>query len=318
MAYSQIHSYSPIQKNFYLLPVSPFDAEHTDIFAIPTGNSENYDYHQEVEDKRHYTPFHHPSVPPSPPLLTTSSENLEICEGKKAHLTANSNHIIYWYTTPPPLGTPVGTGTSYITPALTAGYYTYYAVAEHNGIKSDATAMEVVMVYPEPVITISSNMTSACALESITLTASGTTYYEWDNGVVADYIVIQPARTQTFKVTGVNTAGCRTTSEFTQAVKTCDAANSSTQSAGYAVSEVKEYSFRVYPNPNHGEFNLNLSSLSETVRVEIYNWFGGLVYSNKVTSPLSNIQLRDTQKGIYILRIIENETLIHQEKVLVD
>lgn len=67
-------------------------------------------------------------IAPSAPANNTSSVNLTICSGNTTALTATSSGTVNWYTTP--TGTiVVGTGSTLITPTLSAGTYTYYAEA---------------------------------------------------------------------------------------------------------------------------------------------------------------------------------------------
>ena len=256
----------------------------------------------------------------SPPLLTTSLHALEICAGNSTQLTANSEHTVFWYTTPPPLGSPVGTGTSYITPELHAGYYTYYAIAENNGVKSDFTAMEVVMVYPNPTLSIVSSASNLCSNQTATLSVSGTTFYEWENGPVSSNITIRPTATQEFKVRGVNTAGCATSAVYTQMVISCSNSNDTESANERFIDSDKtaliERLFSVYPNPNNGDFKIAVNYFSEATRVEIYSSLGVLTYSGKISSELTEINLRDYSNGIYIVRIIENNKVLNQEKVI--
>jgi hypothetical protein len=255
---------------------------------------------------------------PAAPYLTTNAHNLEICDGNSAHLTATSPYTILWYSTPPPLGAPVGTGTSYITPTLNTGYYTYYAVADNNGVKSDVTAMEVVMVYPSPEITVVSSAKNLCANETATLTVSGTTYFEWENGPIASKLIIRPNTTQSYKVTGINTAGCASSAVYTQSVISCDFNTASTNRALTSNLELNEDErlFSVFPNPNNGDFHIRANVISESTRVEIYNSLGALSYSNKIINEESAITLKEFNNGIYIVRIIENDKILKQVKII--
>lgn len=255
---------------------------------------------------------------PSAPILTSHTADLEICTGQSTRLTASSAHLISWYTTPPPAGAPVGTGPIFITPALTTGYYTYYAVAENNGVRSEVTSMEVVMVYPSPTLTVTSNATSVCANETATLTVSGTTYYEWEFGPVSAQMTITPTETQTYKVTGINTAGCKSTVEFTQHVDLCYTESlENTASKNSFPSEMNESSvFSVFPNPNNGAFTIHIGEVSENTKVEIYNALGEVIYSSKITENLSAVSINDAPNGIYILRVLENDKLQRQQKIV--
>ncbi|PBQ34083.1 hypothetical protein CNR22_20645 [Sphingobacteriaceae bacterium] len=257
---------------------------------------------------------------PAAPILTSHASDLEICTGHSTRLTATSGHSIYWYTVPPPLGTPVATGPIFITPILSTGYYTYYAVAENNGVRSEITSMEVVMVYPSPSLTVTSNATSVCANETATLTVSGTTYYEWEFGPIASQMTITPIETQTYKVTGINTAGCKSTVEFTQHVDLCYTeylANSvSKKSNSFPLEETGESIFSVFPNPNNGAFTIHLGDVTQNTRVEIYNALGQLIYSSKISEELTAIAIDDVPNGIYVIRILEKDKVQRQQKIL--
>ena len=258
-------------------------------------------------------------IQPPPPLLTTNPADLEICTGNSTRLTAASNYVVSWYTTPPPLGSPVGTGTSYITPPLTTGYYTYYAIAENSGIKSEITGVEVVMVYPSPTLSISSSVNTLCASETATLTVSGTTYYEWENGPISAQMTIRPATTQSYKVTGINTAGCKSTAVYIQTVETCTLpyqADISIDQVANTDQQKDHKLFSVYPNPNNGEFSIRVNSISESTKVEVYNWQGTLTLDYKVTDEVTAVTLKDFPNGIYIIRIIENNKVLKQEKII--
>jgi hypothetical protein len=284
-------------------------------FVLPGGNTETNLLAEPtyfLEGERINLSSQGSYIEPAPPLLTTNPSDLEICTGNSTRLTARSNHIIYWYTTPPPIGSPVGTGTSYITPMLTTGYYTYYAIAENEGIKSNFSSMEVVMVYPSPTLSVLSSVNTLCAGETATLTAIGTRYYSWENGMASDQLIISPEKNTSYKVTGINTAGCVSNEVFTQAVQVCKveevlAADSWRNEARYQGA---------YPNPNNGEFNVSVNSISESTKVEVYNGLGELIYSSKITSEITPVTLKNYPRSIYILRIIENNKILKQDKII--
>jgi len=63
----------------------------------------------------------------------------------------------------------------------------------------------------------------------------------------------------------------------------------------------------IFPNPNNGNFTLNLNTIKgETINVKIYNSFGQLVYSSEETSSsdeyTKQISLNDFGEGIYLIR----------------
>ncbi|MDQ3193029.1 MAG: T9SS type A sorting domain-containing protein, partial [Bacteroidota bacterium] len=71
---------------------------------------------------------------------------------------------------------------------------------------------------------------------------------------------------------------------------------------------VKPISFSVYPNPNTGEFNLNMTNeKAGTYMISISNLIGQQVYTERVTVTNGNLQksmnLSNFEKGIYILTV---------------
>ena len=102
------------------------------------------------------------------------------------------------------------------------------------------------------------------------------------------------------KVAAVN--DCETTeyASFDIYVNICD---------GVEENELPQVSMEVFPNPNNGQFTLNLSALESTdARVEILNVLGETIFSidnvhigTNVTSR--NIRLNEFKDGIYFIRV---------------
>lgn len=69
--------------------------------------------------------------PPQEPVSSTPAANLNICENETAILTAIGASSIYWYADPTG-GAALTIGSTFTTPALNAGAYTYYAEASSS------------------------------------------------------------------------------------------------------------------------------------------------------------------------------------------
>jgi hypothetical protein len=67
-------------------------------------------------------------VVPAAPANTTPTLNLLICQGNTTTLSATGSGTISWYSSQSST-TALGSGTSFVTPTLTAGTYTYYSEA---------------------------------------------------------------------------------------------------------------------------------------------------------------------------------------------
>ena len=73
------------------------------------------------------------------------------------------------------------------------------------------------------------------------------------------------------------------------------------------INELNNSAMLVYPNPNNGNFTLNLSAVKDQVtNVKIMNMVGGVVYQEKVAQNASfnqNINLSNLSEGVYTILI---------------
>jgi hypothetical protein len=86
------------------------------------------------------------------------------------------------------------------------------------------------------------------------------------------------------------------------------------------ISEVKENSLEVniYPNPNSGDFRVDLSALdgNTVFRVEVFNMVGVLVSSQEVNTSYASIDISDRPEGVYLVRITSNGKSIVKKVVI--
>ncbi|MBL7933888.1 MAG: hypothetical protein JNL60_18435, partial [Bacteroidia bacterium] len=198
-----------------------------------------------------------PLFAPAAPVITTDAARLEICSGQQTTLTATSDNEIYWYSSPPPAGKPIGKGNTFITPLLEQGYYVYYAVTHNEHSYSNFTSIDIVMVYPLPTITVVSSNATVCAGETVILSARGAKNMTWSTGESGREITTAPQLSTVYSVSGVNTAGCRNSVSFTQIVDECKLIQDAT---GISQSpEINAADINIYPNPNQGEFHVVLN-----------------------------------------------------------
>lgn len=76
-------------------------------------------------------------------------------------------------------------------------------------------------------------------------------------------------------------------------------------------------SFKIYPNPNNGEFTINNITANQNLKVRIFNALGELIKSEMINSEMIKINLQRENKGVYVLQIIENESVILSKKILI-
>ncbi len=135
------------------------------------------------------------------PIVTVNSTT--ICAGQSATLTANGSTTYTWNTgaTSNPLILSPATTTNYTVTGITAG--------------CTNTALAIVSVNPLPTVIV--NSSTICAGQSATLTANGSTTYTWDTGATLNPLIVSPASTTNFTVTGT-LVGCTNTAVATVSV----------------------------------------------------------------------------------------------------
>ncbi len=77
-----------------------------------------------------------------------------------------------------------------------------------------------------------------------------------------------------------------------------------------------ENNFVVFPNPSYGKFILN--SNRNITSIEIFNYLGEKAYATIVKQQTSNeIDLSNSSKGIYFVRLTDDNENIHTEKIII-
>lgn len=71
-------------------------------------------------------------------------------------------------------------------------------------------------------------------------------------------------------------------------------------------------SINIYPNPNNGLFNLQMSQLG-AAQIKIYNVLGECVYQNMSTASTIQIDLSAQSDGVYMVQIITEEGTVNKK-----
>lgn len=79
------------------------------------------------------------------------------------------------------------------------------------------------------------------------------------------------------------------------------------------VNELQKSSFKLYPNPTSGNFNVKVSNTQSISTIKIINTGGQVIKVINTKDQLINIDLKDEPKGLYLIEIIsENSVSIHK------
>lgn len=134
------------------------------------------------------------------PSVNVSVNNVTICEGETATLDPMGADFYTW-------DTGADDDPYIVQPNVT----TTYTVVGYNNYDCKDTAEVVVTVNPLPNIILTAP--SICENEQATITASGANEYSWSTGFAGNPLVISPAQTTIYTVTGTS-LGCSSSAEI--------------------------------------------------------------------------------------------------------
>jgi hypothetical protein len=142
---------------------------------------------------------------PQEPVNMTSAQNLTVCSGGSATLSAVSgSNQIRWYAGINSTSA-VATGTTFVTPALTAvnvsSVITYYAESYSCAASGSRTAVNVT-VHPTPTLSVNSGTT--CAGGVFVMFPGGAATYTFTGGSQ----VVFPTSSTSYTVSGTSIYGC--------------------------------------------------------------------------------------------------------------
>ena len=134
--------------------------------------------------------------------------------------------------------------------------------------------------------------TSICAGQSVTLTATGANTYTWSSGPVNTSIVVSPSVTTSYTATGTSSVtGCSGVKNITVNVASCTGITEAVSTAN---------NLKVYPNPNNGNFILEIDNKSE---ISIINLVGQEIAKLELEAGENQINLGNIVNGIYFIKV---------------
>ena len=140
-----------------------------------------------------------------PPTVTATANPAAVCPGGQTVLTGGGNAISYTWSGGVIDGVPFA--------PVATGTYTVTGVGA-NGCT--ATSSVTVTVTGQLPITVTATTPGVCPGGNDTLTASGATNYTWQPGnLTGATVIVSPAATTAYTVTGTNGGGCSGTTIFT-------------------------------------------------------------------------------------------------------
>ena len=141
----------------------------------------------------------------STPSITPSITNTTVCSGTPVTVNVTGGATAYTWL-------PTGSGSSSVlTPAST----TIYTVTGSVGSCNSTSKTFTINVNPSPTTGITASSSTLCSGQTVTLTASGATAYNWLPGSqTSAVIIVTPSSTTTYSLTGT-IGGCSSSANIT-------------------------------------------------------------------------------------------------------
>ncbi|MGE0567322.1 MAG: T9SS type A sorting domain-containing protein, partial [Bacteroidia bacterium] len=213
----------------------------------------------------------------SPAQITGTASSNPVCPGNTVSLTGVGATSYTWSGS-------VVDGAAF-TPTATASY----TVAGTNSVTS-CTGSAVITVTVDPVATLSAANSTICSGMNATIVPTGGANYTISGGSA----VVSPSATTIYTISGTSAAGCP--------------ANSGTVSitvipcTGIENNLSDNYSLKIYPNPNNGEFTIDAGQV-ELSSIEIKDVTGKILISKSVSNLNANVNILNYPNGVYFIKI---------------
>lgn len=138
-------------------------------------------------------------APPSP-VNTNTLAFYNICHNTSTVVSVVGTGSLTWWSAST-AGTLLSPTSSYTTPLLSTGVYTYYAQSENSCLINPNRTLVMVASYPSPTITVNSG--TLCLGNSFTLIPSGASTYTFSGGNP-----VNPISNSSYSVIGTSSVGC--------------------------------------------------------------------------------------------------------------
>lgn len=180
---------------------------------------------------------------------------------------------------------------------MAGSYKVYYTVGASACSSKDSATIIVDSI--DYTLTLSNDSVYAVA---------GATSYQWiacDGGDTA--------------ITGETNSYYKATVSGNYAVIITSGACSDTSScvlvASTNINKLTDVNFNMYPNPNDGEFNIITNVNDGFLNIEVINTVGQVVYTNKIVSNTTSINLNGVARGSYVVRLYNDK--VSTQKMLI-
>ncbi len=238
--------------------------------------------------------------------------NVNICDGTSLVLNAGASNL-------PWLWSDGSTGSQ-----LTVSHAGTYTV-QLNGTDCKVSDFIIVTTKPSPVVNLGPDIVAESTQTVYLDAGAGYVSYLWSNNATSRILTVPmhliTATTKGWvKVTATNGCIGSDTIILSQPgmapLKSTGNENTLTKLEQQDNNETLAY--KIYPNPNHGLFYIEIANPDQLKQIDIFDARGNLVktYKNVISQPLE-VDLSGQAKGAYMV-IISEDKLVRQFKIVLD
>ncbi len=234
----------------------------------------------------------------SAPSITASANYSAVCQGDSVKLSILGSPASYTWSSGIINNSP-------FTPTVSKTY-SVKATGANGCVGSDSVH---VLVKSLPSLTVNLDKDTVCIGEATSIYATGCTNYSWTPGNLnGDTIVVTPVTNTTYTVIGLGSNGC--TNKASASIYT---------DACLSLEKIKnEVSINLYPNPNAGIFNLDITGNFAEYEIRIYNNLSQMVYKAEFTCESNLIDVHQLAKGLYVVKLYRQSKQESQIKLIID
>jgi hypothetical protein len=222
------------------------------------------------------------------PTISVFSNATTICPSQTINLVALGASSYTW-----------NTGSVNFSIISSPSVNTGYTVTGTGSNGCDGIAAVTISVNAGNPILVSSSASVICAGETVSLSASGGSNYQWSGSVgtfsLGNQISITPVLNTTYTLNANTSNGCSISSFFTQNVISC---------VGLLKQNNQSTFIKLFPNPTHDKLFVEISLTHELL--EIIDLNGKLILSTIISEKNNWIDLKNLTNGLYFTRIISD------------
>ncbi len=167
-----------------------------------------------------------------------------------------------------------------------------------------AISKTIAVTVSDTVGTINSSDSLMCKGESVILTALNMYNCIWSTGDQTPSVFVSPDSTFIFSVSGLTPEGCPVSATYVQHVEECTGINQ------LAVKGEAN----LFPNPNNGEFEIQLPEKTDRTEVIITNLLGQEIQRQTWQSSTAQMKLKQITPGVYFFTVLDARQVVARGK----